>query len=298
MNKSSNIQMVIPLIHEMKRRFLQAGFILALVVFLVPPVSARIHVVGGLTRQMKLSPGEEAQGRIIVHNSAGEDCVARAYLADYLSFADGTVRYDEPGTLPRSNAAWVHIIPRERVVSAGEDASFHFIVRVPETDTLAGTYWCMLMVEPLAPDVLTPPSGRRKPLAALRIRAVTRTGIHLATHIGDTGLRAMGFTAKKLVRRNGENILSLDMENTGERQLGLRVWAELFDLQGVSIGRFHAGRRGLYPGASARLRIPLEGVPPGKYHALVIADNGDEHVFGARYNLQVPGSRPAPGALP
>jgi len=271
----------------MKKPFLQVFFVLLVFFSLVPAPSAQIHVVGQLTRQMTLSAGGEAQGRILVHNSSSEDRVARAYLTDYLCFADGTVRYGEAGKLPRSNAEWVHIVPRELVVSAGGDACFHFIVRAPEDDTLKGTYWSMLMVEPVAPEVLTPPSARRKDHTALRIRAITRTGIHITTHIGDTGLRAMRFASRKIERVNGENILSLDIENTGERLLGLTVWAELFKGQGLSIGRFYTGRRGLYPGASARLRIPLEGVPPGKYRALIVADNGDQHVFGARYDLHV-----------
>lgn len=280
--------MVTPLINGTKKFFFQILFVLLLLFFLVPPAPAQIHVVGGLTRQMKLSPGEEAQGRIIVHNQSKENRLARAYLTDYCSFADGTVSYGEPGKLPRSNARWVHIIPRELVISAGGHASFNFIVRVPENDTLRGTYWSMLMVEPVPQEILTPPSVQRKNRSTLRIRTVTRTGIHITTHIGDTGLRAMRFTSKKIERSNGKTLLSLEIENTGERQLGLTVWAELFDEKGLPIGRFDAGRRGIYPGSSARLRFPLTCVPPGKYRTVIIADNGDDHVFGARYNLEVP----------
>jgi hypothetical protein len=277
-----------PPMNKMKRPFLQIFCGLVLFFFLAPAASAQIHVVGGLTRQVKLSPGEQAQGRIIVHNSSNENRVARAYLTDYQSFADGTVRYGEAGKLSRSNAGWVHIVPREVNVPAGGNASFHFIVRVPEDTTLKGTYWSMLMVEPVAPEVLTPPPAQKKNHTAMRIRAITRTGIHIATHIGDTGLRAMRFVSKKIETVGGKLLLNLDIENTGERQLGLTVWAELFDAKGVPIGRFYAGRRGMYPGSSARLRIPLEGVPPGTYRAVIVADNGDDHVFGARYNLHVP----------
>ncbi len=264
-------------------------FIALLLLFLlVPAASAQVHVVGALTRQMKLSPGDEAQGRILVHNQSNEDRVARVYLTDYRSFADGTVTYGEAGKLLRSNAGWVHVVPRELIVSAGENASFNFIVRVPEDDTLRGTYWSMLMVEPVAQEILTPPPAQQKDRTTVRIRTVTRTGIHITTHIEDTGLRAMRFASRKIERVGGKTFLSLDIENTGERQLGLTVWAELFDGKGLSIGRFDAGHRGLYPGSSARLRVPLAGVPPGKYRALIVADNGDEHVFGARYNLDFP----------
>jgi len=81
--------------------------------------------------------------------------------------------------------------------------------------------------------------------------------------------------------------LQLDLENTGQRYLRLLVWAELYDEQGTSVGRFQAGRRGVYPGCSTRFHADLSQVPPGKYNALVVADNGDEYVFGARYDLEI-----------
>jgi hypothetical protein len=266
----------------------------ALLLFCVaaPAVSAQIHVVGGLTRHLQVASGEEVQGRVIVRNTSAEARVARAYLTDYQSFADGTTRYGDAGLQPRSNAGWVHIVPGEQTVPAGGSAFFHFIVRVPEDDTLTGTYWSMLMVEPVAPETLAPPSPE-KDRAQVGIRTLTRTGIHIATHIRDTGLRLLRFADRELEQVDDRLFLRLDLENTGERLLTLMVWAELFDEGGVSIGRFDAGRLGLYPGSSGRLRVALSDVPPGKFQALIVADNGDEHVFGARYDLEIPAPEPA-----
>ena len=52
------------------------------------------------------------------------------------------------------------------------------------------------------------------------------------------------------------------------------------------MGRFEAGRMGIYPGCSARFRIDLSGLPAGRYKAIVVADCGDENVFGAQYDLE------------
>ena len=290
-----SIPMIMKSGYALKKNFLQVLFVLSLCFFLVPAVSAQVNVVGSLTRQMTLSPGEEAQGHVIVHNQSNENRMVRAYLTDYQSFANGTVIYGEAGNLPRSNAGWVHVVPGELVVPAGGNASFHFIVRVPGDNTLTGTYWSMLMIEPVALETLAPPPARVGRRTALCIRTVTRTGLHVTTDIGETGLRAMRFVSKKIERVAGKLFLSLDVENTGERRLGLTVWAELFDAEGLFIGRFDAGRRGLYPGSSARLRVPLSGVPPGRHLAVIVADNGDEHVFGARYELEVPAQTPARG---
>jgi hypothetical protein len=145
----------------------------------------------------------------------------------------------------------------------------------------------MLMVEPVASEQLTPPA-LEKGRAQVGIRTKTRIGIHMVTHIKNTGLRELRFADRQLEQKEGRTFLRLDLENTGERYLNLSLWVDLFDSQGVSIGRFDAGRRGIYPGNSARLLVEMTGVPPGLYQAMVVADNGDEHIFGARYELEIP----------
>jgi hypothetical protein len=63
---------------------------------------------------------------------------------------------------------------------------------------------------------------------------------------------------------------------------------EIFDQQGLSLARVSAQRLTLLPGEVGARRVVLEGVPPGQYEALVVADNHDAAVFGVRYRLQVP----------
>lgn len=267
------------------------AFFLALFFFQVPALCAQVQLAGSLVRQVKVAPGNETQGRIIVSNPSDQAQTAKVYLTDYQSFADGTTRYGEAGLQPRSNAAWVHLIPREQVVPPRGTASFHYIIRVPEHE-LTGTYWSMLMVEPVASEKLAPPAPAGR--SQVGIRTITRTGVHLVTHIGDSGERDLRFISRRLEQEEDRLALLLELENTGQRYLNLLVWAELFAQDGTSLGRFDAGRRGLYPGSSARLRADLAGVPPGAYQALVVADNGDEHIFGARFEMNIPGPDKSP----
>lgn len=258
-----------------------------LILAFAPPASADISVVGALSRPMLLEPGEEAQGRIIVRNQGSRARVVRARLTDYRSLADGTTHYGEAGRLDRSNASWLHILPREQSIAGNSSASFTFIVRVPRDPSLAGTYWSMLMVEPVAVKALEPPDHEdRRP--RLNIRTSVRTGIHLVTHIRGTGRADVRFQEQTLEKAAGLIWLRFDLENTGERQVNAAVWVELFDEGGVSTGRFDAPRQSLLPGNSARVRLPLPGVPSGTYLALVIADDGGDSVFGARYEIVIP----------
>lgn len=143
------------------------------------------------------------------------------------------------------------------------------------------------MVEPLHAEALEPPDHEER-RRRVRIRTSVRTGIHLVTHIRGTGRADVRFRGQVLERDAGLLWLRFDLENTGERQVNAAVWAELFDDGGVSIGRFDAPRQGLFPGNSAQVRLPLPGVPPGTYQALIIADDGGDTVFGARYEIVIP----------
>jgi len=266
---------------------LLAAAVLASVAGLRGPAAAQVEVLGGLSRRLELGPGEQAEGRVMVRNADERPQVVRVYLTDYQSLADGRTAYGDPAANPRSNAAWVHLVPQEQEIPPHSTAGFTYLIRVPEADSLAGTYWSMLMVEPVPKEELTPPAERPGQVR-VTLRSVVRTGIHLVTNIRGGGRWDLRFAARELERQDGRVFLRLDLENTGDRALGLTVWAELLDSLGVPLGRFDAERVGMYPGSAARARIDLTGVPPGAYQALVVADNGDEHVFGARYELVIP----------
>jgi len=109
----------------------------------------------------------------------------------------------------------------------------------------------------------------------------------MLTHIGDTGTRKIKFLDKKLFSQDGKTILQMDIENIGERWLTPTLWVELYDNQGTELGRFESGKRRIYPSCSVRYKVDLTDVPEGKYKALVVADNGDEYVFGAKYDLGI-----------
>ncbi len=247
---------------------------------------ASISVVGGLTREMRLRPGGKSEGKILVRNNTDHPQQVRAYQHDYLFYADGSNIYGDPGSVMRSNAPWISFAPALLTIPARETASVHYSVEVPTDESLAGTYWSILMVEPVAGGVLEPPDPEEDRVK-VGVRTVLRYAIQFVTEIGRTGVADMKFVDTQLVLHEGRQTLQLDAENTGERWLRPQVWAEVFDGEGVALGRFDGQRLRIYPGCSVRFRIDLSWLPAGEYFAMVVADNGDEHVYGARYDLSI-----------
>ena len=246
-----------------------------------------VNVVGGLTREAALKPGGKTEGTILLQNISEEPQEVRVYQSDYLRFADGTSVYGDPGSVARSNSSWITFTPRQITIPAGETASVYYTVQAPEDEKLVGTYWSLLMVEPLAKGRLEP-SKQEKGKISLGIQTVMRYAVQIISNIGDTGKVEMKFTNRQLLVQGDQRVLQVDIENTGERALVPLLWTEIYNPEGASLGRFEGRRLRLYPGCSGRFRVDLSQLSRGNYDALVVADNHDEYVFGTQCKLVIP----------
>jgi hypothetical protein len=164
-------------------------------------------------------------------------------------------------------------------------ASVYYKGGVPKDVAVVGTYWSMIMIEPVA----TPPpavEGAENKIS-MGLQTVTRFAVQIVSEIGSTGTEELKVQDKSLVFDGGKRVLRLDVANTGERAQIPGLWAELFNEQGVSLGRFEGGRWRIYPGCSVRYKVDLTDVPAGKYTAMVVMDTGGEYVTGAQYALEI-----------
>jgi hypothetical protein len=247
---------------------------------------AGVSVIGKLTREMVLQPGEKFEGKIILKNTGETSHKVNVYQSDYLFYADGSNIYGEPGRSPRSNASWLSFSPKRITIPPNETASLYYALKVPKNFDMTGTYWSMIMIEPASetgPENIEDKDGKVK----VGIQTRVRYGIQIVTNIGDTGARRVNFLDKKLISQEGKRILQMDIENTGERWLSPAVWVELYDPHGNKIARFESDKKRIYPDCSVRHRMDLTEIPEGDYKALVVVDNGDEYVFGAQYDLGI-----------
>lgn len=262
----------------------RAAAALALVLCAAAAARAEIVVLSNLSHEAVSGPGKSYETLVLLKNPGDKPAGVKAYLQDYRFTWDGKTFYPDPGTLERSNAPWVTFFPRTLVLAPGASAEITCVVKVPDDPKLAGSYWSMIMIEPTeaTPAVAAGPKGAGR----MAIKQVVRYGIQLVTNIGDTGRRDVKILNAALAREEAKTVLTVDVENTGERFLRPILSVELFGPDGASRGRFTGTQMRLYPGSSARFRADLTGVEPGTYKAMVVLDNQDETVFGAEYTLE------------
>jgi hypothetical protein len=266
---------------------MQSRAALLATLFLLASVAsdASIVVVGPLLHEYEVKPGTTYEGSIVLQNPGDLPQEVKVYQTDYTFWADGTAKYGEPpGELPRSNARWITIAPTRATIPPGEHASFAYTIQVPDNLSLVGTFWSVVMVEPV--DVSSPESsspGPKEP--SLSVRQVVRYAIQIATSIGATGSVELKFAGFGLDQSGSGRSLQIDLENAGERMYRATVWADVYDEKGQYVGKFEAGQRRLYPGTSARFAADIARIPLANYKALILVDCGDDNVFGANVTL-------------
>jgi hypothetical protein len=244
-----------------------------------------VAVVGSLARHHNVQPGETFEGIILLKNTGAEAVEMQIVQNDYLFSADGANHYDKPGTQPRSNAAWLAVSPSRATLPPQGTASVYYKGKIPQDAVVAGTYWSMIMIEPVATPA--PEVKGAKDQIAMGLQTRTRFAVQIVSEIGTTGTEELKVQDKSLVVNEGKTTLHLDVANTGERVQIPALWAELYNAQGISLGRFEGGRWRIYPGCSVRYKVDLTDVPAGKYTAMVVMDTGGEYVTGAQYSLEL-----------
>jgi hypothetical protein len=252
-------------------------------------LQAQISVVSELSQDKEVRPGGVYSGAIILRNDTNEPQEAKVYQTDYTFQYDGTNQYGTPGTYPRSNAKWIDVSPSFVSIPPKGVSTLNYTVTVPkETDVarLTGTYWSMLMVEGIARGSAESSLPATEGKTQVGIVQNIRYGVQIATTIEKTGEKNIRFIANTLSpKKGGKRSLDVDIENTGQIGIRPKVYVELFNSKGVSLGQFPSPRYRIYPGTSVRQNIDVSKVANGTYKALVAVDAGGDNVFGAQYTL-------------
>lgn len=244
------------------------------------PLAAQISVVSSTLEERAAAPGEQYTGTIRVRNAGAEPRQARVSAADYRFHADGRTFFEQPGTVARSNAAWVRFTPAQLTLAPGEEATVAYTVSVPADAGLRGTYWSVLMVEAVDDVPAAVRAGR------VGIAPSIRYAVQLATHVGQAE-RRIALEGAHLATEGGARALQVDVVNTGGHADRLELRVDLFDAEGAPAGRLTSTRGLVYPGTSIRQRFDLASLPAGTYRALLVVDTGTDDVFGAEYTLRL-----------
>ncbi|SDW77724.1 hypothetical protein [Thiocapsa roseopersicina] len=265
-------------------------FAVALILFGVSSAGllhAGIIFEGSMTQEQTAQPGERYRGTFVLRNTDASPAEAKLFQTDYTFAADGTNQFGERGKSQRSNANWI-TLSRELVsIPANGIERIDYEVTVPKGQGagFSGTYWSLIMVEPI--EKTSKESAQERPEGSAQINQITRYGVQVVTHIGKGGAVGLNFTNPQIIKKEGKRLFAIDVENSGQRWLIPSLSLELYSETGSAVGKFQGPATRLYPGTSARFELDLGQVLNGKYLGLVVADGTGDNLFGANVELEI-----------
>lgn len=263
-----------------KRILIVSVFTIALL-FSTGTINAAIVVLNGLTHENSVQPGDTYRGTIQIQNTGNAKKAVRVYLKDYWYNFSGESRHDEGGTMARSNANWISYTPELLTLDSAGVAAIDFEVKIPESDTLRGTYWSVIMVEGIT-EIDTSNMS-----AGVRVNTALRYAIQIISNVGSNGKNDLQFLGMELEKQQKDNVLSVAVENTGECGLRAVMSLELFDEHGNTFGLIKADPRRVLPGTSVLSSLVLKGIAPGKYNGVLVADCGEDRLYGTNMTLDI-----------
>jgi hypothetical protein len=233
--------------------------------------------------QKNASPGDTYTGLISIQNNGSKPQPVKAYKTDYKFNASGANKFNPPGTDPRSNASWISFSPTDLIIPPGGKAALSYTVDVPRSSSLNGSYWSMIMIEPVE-SVSENPANEK---SQMQLKTRVRFGVQFVTDIGQNIPVEIKILNKKLVYEKEKKILQLAIENTGKIWVRPDIWVELFNEKGMKMGKFNGTAARIYPGCSVRSEIDLSNLPAGKYKTIAVIDCGGRNTFGGQYDMEI-----------
>lgn len=243
---------------------------------------ASIVITNGLTHSYKLKEGTLQKGIITIENTADIAQNVKLYQQDYSYNATGTSFYEDYGKNKRSNLKWIKLNTNLLKIEGRSRANVSYEILIPE-NTLAGSFWSVVMVEPV--DDIVPNDVKN----GIQLKTLIRYSIQIVTTNEKPANALMTFDTINLKKIEGKNILELSISNNGDIFHIVEATIELFDSKdGSNKGKFKSDMLSLLPGNSKLFTIDLSAVPAGKYNASILASSTEDHVFGINIELNIP----------
>jgi len=267
------------------------NFSIILIISVIPfLLFGRISVIGGLTQNIQMNDGETKSGTITIRNDGVNLEEIKVYLTDYSFSHDGTSEYSEVGTNTRSIAEYITFNPHKATIPPNSSINVNYTIVVPKNTAdmqFTGSLWSVFMVESIPEN--SPESETFEPDTdyKMSIGINLRFAVQIIVNFGETGERKLEFLNAKIQKLEDKRILAVDVKNSGERHFRPNLIVELYDEVGIFIDKFTADKKHIYPNTSVRYLVDLTYVKSGKYKALVIADGGNENLFGINYNIEL-----------
>ena len=251
----------------------------------LPADLSTARVTSSSRPEMRVQAGEIITHQLVLENTGPEPILVQISQADFRLDLDGSVVYEPTASLSASNASWVEVVSQVEVPAQGT-RSVPVTIQVP-ADVEPGTYWSLIFAEPF--DAMNVERQEGAGDVETTVTVSFRFGVTLITHVGQATERELLFRDPALTNDGvtGVDTISVTIDNSTRFLTPTDVWLELYDPQGNLVREVRGDTLRIYPESSRRHTFELGELDEGTYQAVIVADAGDDAVFGVRYDLDL-----------
>ena len=243
---------------------------------------AEISVVNGLIHEYKIEEGKSYRGIIEIQNTGETAQPVKVLKNDFLCNSEGQVFYEKPVKHERSNAGWIKLRTTYIVLNPGEKYRLVYQVDVPDSMSLSGSYWSVIIVEPVEEVHLD------KKVNTLNVLTRVRYAVQVVCTTSKVAKAEVKFEKTVITKIQGSRYLVVDLEDTGELFHRAKVTGEFYDAgSGARKGVYKSNLQSLFPNTSRRYMIDITDLEAGKYKGVLLADCEGENVFGLDMMLNI-----------
>jgi len=255
--------------------------IIITLLLVVNTVLGGVAVLNGLAHEFNVSPGNIYRGKIELQNTSHISQIVTVYQSDITTKYTGETFYSDSITNDRSNLSWINLSSLSVTLESKEKGSIDFQITVPNSNTLTGTYWSVIMVEPRDPIYV------QEDESGYSIQSKVRYAIQIVCNIGETGTIDLKFLNISKELYNEKQYLKVDIENNGQVLIKPTLSLELFDVQGSSLPIIKVEKQRIFPNSSKRYIVNIDDIEPGIYQGILIADCETDDLFGVNITLNL-----------
>jgi len=259
-------------------------FMLILVcVFQLVFAHAGIVVVNGLTHNFQVAHGKSYKGKVQIENTGNTTETVKIYLQDFSYKADGTTTYSALNTNKRTNSNWITLNTNLLTLKPKEKTEIFFEITVPELNNTTGSFWSVLLVEPV--EEIKPNNDK----SGVSVTSIIRYAVQIITDLQSSDATPqLMFEAVNLVKEDNRKVVKVAVVNTGNLFSKNIVAVELYSREsGEKIGSYSSVRLGLLPEMSKTFSIDITDVVPGNFNATILATDEQDNAFAINVELEV-----------
>ena len=252
-----------------------------LLILIANTLFSSVAVLNGLAHEFNVTPGNVYRGSIELQNASDGIQVVTMYQTDMSTKYGGETIYTDSLLNNRSNRNWIKISNLIITIESEEKRNIDFEINVPNSNSLFGSYWSIIMVEPRDPIHV------QKDENGVNIQSKVRYAIQIVCNIGGTGTTDLKFINVSQKKYNKQQYLEVDIENTGQILIKPTLSLELFNDEGTSIPIIKSEKQRIVPLSSKRYMLDIVGIKPGIYQGILIADCATDDLFGVNITLHL-----------